>query len=522
MTSPMTPNSPLFPILLGILCLFGLVLIFRVFRTGLPGFDQLTFTYLKSNRPNADQNAGLGSSQFKNLLLQTITIPIVTFLVLLASFLYQLNAVLDMNRWSQHSDQVLIAESRVHRHILETESNLRGYILTGIEDHANQFNSNLKVTPKLFAELKDIVRDNSEQQETVDRIAEYFSQWSISAEKAYERRKKNQISLSSEITDRTHLMNRIRSALEHFEVTEIKYKADRWLSTQAAADNAKILIVALSVLGGLFLSLAGGHQLRKLSHNYSGLLQEVDQANKYLEQKVQDRTLELTATNKELEAFCYSVSHDLRAPLRGIDGFSQILTDEYQGKIDENGIKYLNYIRQGVQKMGILIDDLLNLSRLTRIEVNFKTFDISQLAQEIFTALYATDPQRKVTFKGAEPFKVEADPGLIRVALENLLSNAIKYTAMKDSALIEFGITETDKGTAFFVRDNGVGFDMKYYNKLFNVFQRLHDNAIYKGTGIGLATVKRVVARHGGEIWAESVPDQATTFYFTLTRKAVT
>lgn len=512
-------NSPVFFAAIALFGLVGLALMFKILRTGLPGLDHLGLASFRTKSDSA-QGSELGESQFRILLLQTITIPLLTFAVLVATLLYQINAIFSLNRWVQHSDKVLLTEGRVHTHIQETESSLRGYILSNHPEHSDFFLKSLSETPQLLSLLRNLTQDNPAQLASVNRISYLFQQWSESALQAHERRRKNQISLGAEINERGKIMEDIKAELAVFESTELALKQERWASTERAADSQIVLLVSLSIIAGVFLSVSGGHQLRRLSRSYTHLLEDVELANRDLEQKVQNRTLELTAINKELEAFCYSVSHDLRAPLRGIDGFSQILVEEYQGKIDENGVKYLNYIRQGVQKMGVLIDDLLNLSRLTRIEINFKDFDISEMALEVFTAIKATDPQRIVKYKGPDPQMVTADPGLIRIALENLFSNALKYSAQKEISEVEFGILETEKGLTYFVRDNGSGFDMKYYNKLFNVFQRLHDNSVYKGTGIGLATVKRVISRHGGEIWAESNPDVSTTFYFTLNRKA--
>lgn len=514
-------NSPVFFAAVGLLSLLGILVVFKVLRTGLPGIDHLGVTTLKSKKDESETKTDLGGNQFKFVLLQTITIPLVTLGILVAVLLYQINSLLTLNQWVQHSDQVLLTEGRAHTHIQETESNLRGYILTGTQAHADQFLLGVESAPQLLANLRQLISDNPTQAKNVDDIIMLFNEWAQSALQAHERRRKNQISMGSEVNERMVIMGKIKDELHQFEKTELKLKEDRWAATLLASDRSIVLLISLSIMAGFFLSISGGHQLHRLSNSYSNLMKGIESANRDLEQKVQDRTHELTATNKELEAFCYSVSHDLRAPLRGIDGFSQILADEYQNKIDENGLKYLTYIRQGVQKMGILIDDLLNLSRLTRIEINFKSFDISQMALEVFSSLHAVDPIRKVNFKSSGQHIVEADPGLIRVALENLISNSLKYSAQKELVEIEFGATETDRGTTFFVRDNGTGFDMKYYNKLFHVFQRLHDNSVFKGTGIGLATVKRVIARHGGEIWAESTPDISTTFYFTLNRKAI-
>jgi PAS domain S-box-containing protein len=239
-------------------------------------------------------------------------------------------------------------------------------------------------------------------------------------------------------------------------------------------------------------------------------------ARKQYEDELKRTTAALSAANKELEAFSYAVSHDLRSPLRGIDGFSQALLEDYGDKLDETGRQYLQFVREGTQKMGKLIDDLLNLSRLTRAEMKFVKVDLSQMVHDIARNLAKQDPKRTVQFQIQDGVIAKGDPGLLSAVFENLLSNAWKFTARRAEALIEFGAENQNGRTVFFVRDNGVGFDMKYYSKLFGAFQRLHADTDFKGTGVGLATVRRVITRHGGDVWADSKVGVGTTFYFTL------
>jgi signal transduction histidine kinase len=240
------------------------------------------------------------------------------------------------------------------------------------------------------------------------------------------------------------------------------------------------------------------------------------QLNTDLERRVVERTAQLQTANSELEAFCYSVSHDLRAPLRSLDGFSLALMEDYADQLDAQGQKYLGRIRAGSQRMGQLIDDLLNLSRVSRGETSRESVDLSKMAHEVVEELQASAPQRQAEFVIAEGLMAETDPRLLRIVLTNLFGNAWKFTAKQAHPRIEFGCSGENGDAEYFMRDNGAGFDQAYSSKLFGVFQRLHAVADFPGTGIGLATVQRIINRQGGRVWAEGKVEQGATFHFTL------
>jgi light-regulated signal transduction histidine kinase (bacteriophytochrome) len=229
-------------------------------------------------------------------------------------------------------------------------------------------------------------------------------------------------------------------------------------------------------------------------------------------------TADLKAANQELEAFSYSVSHDLRAPLQSVLGFTELLIERCSAQLDARSQQYLQRQRAGCQQMAQIIEDMLALSLVTRSEMRQERVDVSLLAQNIVNTLALTQPQRQVELVIAEGMVTIGDAGLLRVALENLLGNAWKFTSKEPQARIEFGCTENP--ATYFVRDNGAGFDMAMAGKLFGVFQRLHTASEFPGTGIGLATVQRIIHRHGGHIWAEAVVGQGATFYFTLPGQA--
>ncbi|MFL5990916.1 MAG: CHASE domain-containing protein [Rubrobacteraceae bacterium] len=271
------------------------------------------------------------------------------------------------------------------------------------------------------------------------------------------------------------------------------------------------------LLSGLAISLMLFGVTWMLAHSriqaeHVGL--QLEAANRQLE----ETNRELEGANSELEAFSYSVSHDLRSPLRSIEGFAQILLEDHAQGLDEEARGYLRRVRAASRRMALLIDDLLDLSRVTRSSLTRQMVDLSALAREIAAEIEKSQPDRRVRFVIADGLAVRGDPRLLRVLLENLLGNAFKFTQREREATIEFGAVTRDGGVAYYVRDNGVGFDEAYATKLFGAFQRLHGSEDFEGTGIGLATVQRIVQRHGGKAWAEGAVGKGATFFFTLRR----
>jgi PAS domain S-box-containing protein len=312
------------------------------------------------------------------------------------------------------------------------------------------------------------------------------------------------------------LLHRLRP-LEISRVQEVLERDGEWNGELTYVIDGREIVVRSRMT--LVIEPDGRKTVLKASRDVTSekrAQEQLRQLNRELEQRVRDRTAQLEATNKELEAFAYSVSHDLRAPLRGIDGWSLALLEDYGPALDQNAHQYLERVRAETQRMGMLIDDLLTLSRLTRLELRRESVDLTSLARTIAGRLREAEPNRSMDFSIQEGLTAVGDAHLLDVALSNLMSNAVKFTGPRPRARIDFGQTGYEYQRAFFVRDNGVGFDMAYAGTLFGAFQRLHKHAEFPGTGIGLATAQRVMRRHGGRIWADARLDQGATFYFTI------
>lgn len=327
----------------------------------------------------------------------------------------------------------------------------------------------------------------------------------------------------------TRLLGRINAALEDYSGSE-QQLADyaRWYGEDPPFWTAERVFQGMAglMLGGLALFLVlhyvvmgrTNRRLRETVHELNMAHDEIAVWNQELEKRVQDRTRQLSVANEELASFSYSVSHDLRAPLRGIDGWSQALLEDYGNSLDEEAKTYLDRVRSETQRMGYLIDDLLNLSRTTRMEMQTSTVSLSELAWRVVERLREAEPDRDVQVEIQTQMSVVSDARLLEVVLTNLIGNAWKFTAGRSPGKIELGWSDQreQENLVYYVKDNGVGFDMNYAQHLFGVFQRMHKPSEFPGTGVGLAMVKRILHRLNGRIWAEAAPDQGAVFYFTV------
>ncbi|MEH1942110.1 MAG: CHASE3 domain-containing protein [Nostoc sp.] len=458
--------------------------------------------------------------------------------------------------WVTHTREVLEKTKEIMSQIKDAETGQRGYLLTGKERYLEPYRTTTREIDRKLKALRQLTADNPNQLQRLDRLEPLIAKKLVLLEQAINARSKNlESALQIVQTDRgQQLMEDIRILITAMEKEENELLKQRTMEANTSAHQTTVLTIFGSIIASATVGLAAtitnqelvkrkrmenslqkardeleievSRRTAELRNTNEELQTEINERTKaeseilrlnvQLEQRVAERTAQLEATNKEMEAFSYSVSHDLRAPLRSIDGFSQALLEDYADKLDVLGQNYLQRVRAATQRMAQLIDDLLNLSRLTRSEMRWEEVDLSALAEAIATELQKTEPERQVEFAIAPGLVTNGDAHLLRIVLENLLGNAWKFTGKHQRARIEFGVLQQDDTHVYFVRDDGTGFDMAYIDKLFGAFQRLHAMTEFEGTGIGLATVQRIVHRHGGRVWAESAVEQGATFYFTL------
>jgi len=473
------------------------------------------------------------SSSSRYLVPALLFVATVVVVINAAFAFHAVNRLLASEDLVEHTWKVINQVERVMGSAKDAETGNRGFLITGDEAYLQPYNDALRDLPIELAAFRKLTADNPSQQRRIGEMQAVLDQRLKLLKDGNDlRRSGNADAVHVMVVSGTGKlqMDHLRALADAAEAEERRLLADRTEDAQSNGSRSRYAVVIASGLDFMLivfmfrylakergLRIAGEITAHRLAASRAELVErnaEISALNESLEQRVQLRTAELEATNRELEAFSYSVSHDLRAPLRTIDGFSLALEEDYAEAIDDAGRDYILRVRTGVQRMGGLIDALLQLSRISRADITRETFDISALATSVASALREENPGQDITFTIEPGLTADGDPKLIQVALENLLGNAVKFSSKKPSSIIDFG-WDTEKN-AWFVRDNGAGFDMFYANKLFNAFNRLHGDKDFKGSGIGLATVSRVVRRHHGKIWADSVIDHGTTFWFTL------
>jgi signal transduction histidine kinase len=446
--------------------------------------------------------------------------------------------LLDAQHWQAHTLEIISHTETLVAKVRSAESAARGYILTGSPSFRQQYMDSSSSIDGEVSAIQQLTADNASQQQRILVLRTAISAKMGALQAGVDVRQGQPTgmidpSLLQPVLDDTP----DRAASVTYVVSQIEAEENRLLNqrthdTVVARRQVWASFIGASLLDILLLLAAfalllrtertrvqlaeGAAALAANTEEIALLNRDLTALNTDLESRVADRTRELAVSNQELEAFSYSVSHDLRAPLRTIDGFSLALQEDFADKLDASGRDYITRVRNGVQRMGSLIDALLQLSRVTRSELQTEPLDLARLAALVFNELKQADPARNVIFTAPDSVMVDGDARLLRITLENLIGNAFKFTSKTPAARIEFGVTQREGQTAYFIRDNGAGFDMQYVDRLFTAFQRLHGDRDFKGSGIGLATVSRIIRRHHGNIWAESEVGHGATFYFTL------
>jgi signal transduction histidine kinase len=432
-----------------------------------------------------------------------------------------------------HSWQVVHQVERVLASAVDAETGERGFLISGQDSYVEPFIAAQRDLPSELDHLQSLTSDNPSQQARIADLRGTLNRRLAVLDRAIEMRRAGGPDMSAALLvggPGKVEMDHVRSICDAMEAEEDRLLAIRRESTARSRARAQIAVLFASVLDALLIAVAlsqlfrerklrvaaedAGERLTIAQRETEARAQEIQQLNETLEDRVRMRTAELERINRELEAFSYSVSHDLRAPLRTIDGFSLALREDYSTTIDDVGRDYIARVRGGVQRMGQLIDALLQLSRITRTEIIREDFSMSALAESVAADLLEQNKDRQIVFEIQPDQGAYADPRLTRIALENLMGNSVKFTSKMPRAEIAVGWDREQN--AWFVRDNGAGFDMVYADKLFGAFNRLHGDKDFRGSGIGLATVARVIHGHHGRIWAKSNVNQGATFWFTL------
>lgn len=452
-------------------------------------------------------------------------------------------------QWVVHTYDVLRGIDDLNQQLTAAEDDRRGFVLSGDPEYSKSFAAACLEARLQLSNLRRLTADNPLEQKRLDRLQPALDRHlallterltnsaSPSLPSSDAKSARERLIVPAEIGEIISGMQAEEKGLlaERTQAVTRSSRLARWFMVLGFVLSAFLILAALVLIRREMahreivqqaLQDAHAHLERRVEERTRDLAaanqelrrsqDEIRALNTSLEQRVNERTAELMRANKELETFSYSVAHDLRAPLRHVDGFARILQQEHAAEMSEEGCGYLARILQAITHMGRLVDDMLNLARIGRKELVREKANLDSIVRQSLADLPRETQERNIEWRIESLPEVECDPGLLKLVLSNLLANAAKFTRSRSMAVIEIGTVREDGSTTFFVRDNGVGFDPKYADKLFGVFQRLHRQEDFEGTGIGLATVQRIIHRHGGKVWAEAEPDKGATFFFTL------
>jgi signal transduction histidine kinase len=421
--------------------------------------------------------------------------------------------------WSEHSRQVLLRIDDLESNLSDAETQARGFVISGEDQYLPPFQTAEGVVRRTFEALREETKDNANQQARLNdlrplidaRLTNLRSTIRLRRERGFYEAGHTQLAREGK-----QIMDSFERVLHQMRDDEESLQKTRSASLASSTRATFAVIIGGCVLAFVLVGFVGAIIRRDMGAR-ARAEQHVRELNRHLDR----HAAQLEAANKELEAFSYAVSHDLRSPLRSIDGFTKAIIEDYGEKLDRDGHEHLRRVCGAADRMGRLIDDMLNLSRVTRGEMRHERLNLSEVARGVMEELKSAQPERTAEVAIADHMMVEGDPRLLRVVLDNLIGNAWKFTSKTPQARIEMGSVVRDGQRAYYVRDNGAGFDMAFAHKLFGAFQRLHAMEEFSGTGIGLATVQRIARRHGGKVWAEGEVGRGATFYFTLGDTAV-
>jgi signal transduction histidine kinase len=458
---------------------------------------------------------------FKALLKRNIYFPIVSMLLLLVVLGWLLKATSDQARQVDFTLKTISKANSILSLVVDSETGLRGYSLTQDTRFLDPYLTAQTRLPTEIAQLQRSLAKDPSQIKRLESFQQDLNKWTLVSKPSLKPVDK-QVQVSQGLLLKL-LVDSMRMRMGQIIQAE---QAVLGVHQENQRNSALLLLIALGgsvILIGGSMAYQSFRSITELSERYEKAIAFVEQQTKELrasrdelEARVRERTRDLQAANKELEAFNYSIAHDLRAPLRHISSFAHILEEECGDKLGPEEQRYLKKIFESTSRMDQLINDLLNFSRIGRTELTKQVIDLKKLVHSVIEDHRPEIADRDVIWHVDSLPKVYADPAMLKQVLTNLISNGLKYSSSRDSSEITIGYKEEDDREIIFVRDNGVGFDARYVDKLFGVFQRLHSDHEFEGTGIGLANVKRIINRHGGEVWAEGAIGEGATFSFSL------
>lgn len=453
--------------------------------------------------------AGVGMVKLRKDLIITVGLSVATCLLLVITILtyFRTDQFISNSRWVDHTYTVLLQIDKVMSILKDAETGQRGYLLTNDETFLAPYRNAVSELPQQLQTLLRLTEDNQQQHDTILNFRNMVYQKLELLQQGIAMQGKLHQGVNQEVLDilttGKKTMDEIRANTIKISETEISLLDQRAKTAEENAKSTKRWIIFANLFALTFIFISFGVLRREMKTRIKAQLHAEKVAS------------QLEVTNRELESFSYSVSHDLRSPLRAIDGYSRIFEEDYASTLDSEGLRLLGVVRQNSRRMGKLIDDLLDFARSGRKSMELERIDMEQLVQEVWADIVEdTETELQLNTKGLIP--VWADRALIRQVLMNLLSNAVKYSSSRDQPRVEIHSMRRNGDVVYEITDNGVGFDMKYYNKLFGVFQRLHTTDEFPGTGVGLAIVQRIVVRHGGHVWAESQLGIGSKFSFSL------